>query len=126
VYLVTGLLASATSLWWHHAVVSVGASGAIFGLYGTFLALLVTQVFPKEFSKAFLTSTLFFVGYNLVMGLAGGIDNAAHIGGLVSGFCIGLLLSPRLKREAEYEAFTAQAEQQISRMPIAEEQETQV
>jgi membrane associated rhomboid family serine protease len=98
IYLTTGILASVASLWWHDATVSVGASGAIFGLYGVFLALLITKVFPKEFNKAFLTSTLIFIGYNLLMGFSGGIDNAAHIGGLVSGFAIGLLLSPSIKR----------------------------
>ena len=99
IYLVTGIMASATSLWWHTATVSVGASGAIFGLYGVFLALMVLKVFPKDFSKAFLVSTLIFVGFNLLMGLAGGIDNAAHIGGLLSGFVIGLLLTPSLKNQ---------------------------
>jgi membrane associated rhomboid family serine protease len=92
VYLLTGLLASAASIWWHEATVSVGASGAIFGLYGVFLAMLLTKVFPPEFAKSFLLSTLIFVGINLAMGLAGGIDNAAHIGGLLSGFIIGLVL----------------------------------
>jgi rhomboid protease GluP len=110
VYIVTGLLASATSLWWHQNTVSVGASGAIFGLYGVFLALLLTKVFPKEFSKAFLTSTLVFVGYNLLAGLRGGIDNAAHIGGLVSGFVIGLILSPQIKRDHEYAEFIEEAQ----------------
>jgi membrane associated rhomboid family serine protease len=95
-YLLTGILASCASLWWHNATVSVGASGAIFGLYGLFLALLLRKVFPPDFGKAFLTSTLIFIGYNLVMGLTGGIDNAAHIGGLVSGFVVGLILSPTL------------------------------
>jgi len=110
VYLVTGLLASITSLWWHENTVSVGASGAVFGLYGVFLALLLTKVFPKEFSKALLTGMLVFVGYNLLMGLRGGIDNAAHIGGLVSGFVIGLILSPRLKTDQEYAAFIEEAQ----------------
>ena len=86
----------------YEATVSVGASGAIFGLYGLFLALLLLKLFPPDFGKAFLTSTLIFVGYNLFVGLAGsGIDNAAHIGGLVSGFLIGLALAPSLKRKQE-------------------------
>jgi membrane associated rhomboid family serine protease len=102
IYFTTGILASISSLYLHEATVSIGASGAIFGLYGVFLALLLTKVFPKGFSKAFLTSTLIFIVYNLLMGFAGeGIDNAAHIGGLVSGFIIGLILSPQLKRDAE-------------------------
>lgn len=100
VYILTGILASCTSIWWHDATISVGASGAIFGLYGLFLALMTTKVYPPDFNKAFLLSTLVFVGFNLVMGLSGGIDNAAHIGGLISGFIIGLGLSPFLKRQA--------------------------
>ena len=101
IYLTTGILASATSLWWYDATVSVGASGAIFGLYGVFLAFLLTKVYPKDFTKSLLWSILIFIGYNLLMGFTGGIDNAAHIGGLVSGFIIGLILSQKLKIEAE-------------------------
>lgn len=97
VYLVTCIVASINSLWWHDATVSIGASGAIFGLYGFFLACLLLKVFPPDFSKGFLASTLIFVGANLLMGLGGGIDNAAHIGGLVSGFLLGLVMSRQLK-----------------------------
>lgn len=100
VYLLTGILANVTSLWWYTATVSIGASGAIFGLYGLFLAFMLLKVFSKEFSKAFLVSTLIFVGYNFLMGLSGGIDNAAHIGGLTSGFVIGLILTPSLKAKS--------------------------
>lgn len=97
VYLVTGTIASLASIWWYEATVSVGASGAIFGLYGLFLSLLLTKVFPAQISKVFFLTTLIFVGFNLFMGLTGGIDNAAHIGGLISGFAIGLLMSRSLK-----------------------------
>lgn len=101
IYLTTGILASVASIWWYDATVSVGASGAIFGLYGFFLATLLLKVFPPDFGKAFLTSTLVFVGFNLLMGFTGGIDNAAHISGLVSGFVIGLIMSRQLKQQVE-------------------------
>lgn len=99
IYLTTGILASIASLWWYDATVSVGASGAIFGLYGFFMALLLLKVFPADFSKTFLISTSIFIGFNLLMGLTGGIDNAAHIGGLLSGFIIGIVLSGQLKEQ---------------------------
>jgi membrane associated rhomboid family serine protease len=115
IYLVTGILASISSLYFHEPTVSIGASGAIFGLYGVFLALLLTKVFSKAVSKTFLISTLIFIGYNLLMGFAGaGIDNAAHIGGLLSGFIIGLILYPQLKRDAEEEEMLESIETQES------------
>ena len=39
--------------------------------------------------------------FNLLMGFTGGIDNAAHIGGLLSGFIIGLAMSRQLKQQIE-------------------------
>ncbi|SFN18820.1 Membrane associated serine protease, rhomboid family [Chitinophaga sp. YR627] len=99
VYLLTAVISAITSLWWHDEVVSVGASGAVFGLYGVFVALLITKVYPPEIAKTALVSTLVFIGYNLIMGMTGDIDNAAHIGGLVSGFVIGLILYLKLKQE---------------------------
>ncbi|RAV98963.1 rhomboid family intramembrane serine protease [Pseudochryseolinea flava] len=96
-YLLTGILGSIASIWWYDATVSVGASGAIFGLYGLFLSFWLTKVFPREVSAGFAVSTVIFVAFNLLMGLTGGIDNAAHIGGLLSGFIIGLVLYPTIK-----------------------------
>ena len=101
IYLATGILASVASIWWYDATVSVGASGAIFGLYGFFLACLLLKVFPSDFGKTFLASTLVFVGFNLIMGFTGGIDNAAHIGGLLSGFILGIIMSGQLKRQTK-------------------------
>ncbi len=100
-YLATGIAASAVSLWWHGAMVSVGASGAIFGLYGIFVVLLLTKSLPA-LNMAFLVNVLVFVGYNLVLGMSGGIDNAAHLGGLLSGVIIGLIIYPGVK-ENQYE-----------------------
>ncbi|MEO7312822.1 MAG: rhomboid family intramembrane serine protease [Chitinophagaceae bacterium] len=99
-YLCTGVLASLTSLWWHTETVnSAGASGAIFGLYGLFLALLTTSLIPKVVRDVQLKSIGIFVAYNLIYGMKSGVDNSAHVGGLVSGFVIGYLFGYGIKKE---------------------------
>lgn len=100
-YLSTGIFASLASLWWHtEAVPSAGASGAIFGMYGVFVALLTTNIIPKQIRKNLLQGIGIFVVYNLAYGLKSGIDNAAHIGGLLSGLVIGYGYYFTLKTEA--------------------------
>ena len=56
---------------------------------------------PKSAVKGTLKSLLTFAGYNLFFGLAPGIDNSAHIGGLVMGLAIGALLSTHLTQPPE-------------------------
>nr|MBP9794031.1 hypothetical protein [Flavobacterium sp.] len=48
-----------------------------------------------------LISISLFVGYNLIYGLKGGIDNAAHIGGLIAGLIIGYTYTFNLDEEDE-------------------------
>lgn len=98
-YLCAGVFASLASLWWHKTpVASAGASGAIFGMYGVFLALLSTSLIPKAVRKPLLQSIGIFVFYNLAYGMSSGVDNAAHIGGLLSGLVIGYIYYLQLKR----------------------------
>jgi rhomboid protease GluP len=95
-YLLAGLLGSVASVAWNPFVVSAGASGAIFGLYGGLLAFLVRhRDAPRQaFLTALRSNTLAFVGYNLVFGfIVQGIDMAAHLGGLAGGFVCGLALT---------------------------------
>lgn len=96
-YLLTGIFSSVASLWWNDLVVSAGASGAIFGMYGVFLSMLTTNLIPKAERKQLLTSIGIFIVYNLIYGLKGGVDNAAHIGGLVSGCILGYTFYPGLR-----------------------------
>ena len=101
-YLCTGLLASIISLWWHTDTVnSAGASGAVFGLYGLFFALLVSNLIPKAVRMALLQSIGIFIVFNLAFGMKSGVDNAAHVGGLLSGFIIGLGYLFAIKKEKE-------------------------
>ena len=99
-YLCTGVFASLVSLWWHKgATFSAGASGAVFGMFGLFLALLTTSLIPKQVRQSLLQSIGIFIAFNLLYGMKGGIDNSAHIGGLVSGFVIGYLFLYSIKKE---------------------------
>ena len=91
VYLASGVGGSLASVWWHAAGInSVGASGAIFGLYGFLLALLVSKklVLDKSDRRAMLGLVLYLVISNLISGLTGNIDNAAHLGGLLTGLLV--------------------------------------
>ncbi|MDZ4716783.1 MAG: rhomboid family intramembrane serine protease [Cytophagales bacterium] len=100
-YLLAGIGGSAASLYWHELTISAGASGAIFGMYGVFLAMLTTNLIEKSARRTLLTSIAIFVGYNLINGLKGGIDNAAHIGGLLTGIVIGYSFYPSLTKPQE-------------------------
>lgn len=91
-YILSGRCGSLASIWWYPNAVSAGASGAIFGLYGAILGLLFTDAFPKSGKQGILIMIGVYVLINLLWGLTGGIDNAAHIGGLLSGAIIGIIL----------------------------------
>lgn len=111
-YVTAGLLSGLASLWWYqdHGIVSAGASGAIFGMFGVFLALLTTRLISERVRMALLKSTVAYVGYNIVFGITrSGVDNAAHIGGLLGGVAIGYLLhwtlSTGLKKQLQLATF---------------------
>jgi rhomboid protease GluP len=101
-YVLSGLAGSLASLARSSLVVSVGASGAIFGVYGALLGFLALRrhALPVQVTKGLGGSAVFFVGFNLVYGITQkGIDLAAHAGGLVAGFLCGLVLSWLLASE---------------------------
>jgi rhomboid protease GluP len=92
VYLASAICGSLASFWWYENTVTIGASGAIFGLFGATLSLLLTDAYLKQERKSIFSLLGIYVGISLLWGLTGGIDNAAHIGGLASGAVIGSLL----------------------------------
>jgi len=103
IYTATGIFASLASLWWHPTVVGAGASGAIFGLAGALLAALYLGKLPipKQALRSTMKSLLTFAAYNLFFGLRPGVDNSAHLGGLVSGLALGAFLSRHLREPLE-------------------------
>jgi hypothetical protein len=96
-YLLAGLAGSFASALINPRVVSAGASGAIFGLYGVLLGFLLhhRRTIPAQVLASLRKSGGTFVIYNLIFSFAlKGIDISAHIGGLVAGFLLGLVAVP--------------------------------
>ena len=92
-YLISGICGGLMSLAFHESGYMTGASGAIMGLFGAFLAILVSKAFEKNATRALLISTVAVLAIMLINGsLNKSVDNAAHIGGLVSGFVICYVL----------------------------------
>ena len=98
-YLGSGLVGNLLSLAVQgNQAVSGGASGAIFGLYGALLVFLWRergQVDRRDFSWAFGVAVIFTLTSLGLGWLIPGVDNAAHLGGLVAGACLGTLLARR-------------------------------
>ncbi len=70
---------------------SVGASGAIFGLFGTLLSF--GRDDPPFFKRVLGKNVIGLIVLNVVNGLINpGIDNWAHLGGLLGGFLAGEIL----------------------------------
>jgi membrane associated rhomboid family serine protease len=107
----TGVLASAVFI---PELVGVGASGAIFGLFGSAWADLIQNwsLYRGQAIKNLIQLTLVTV-FNVMLGLMPYLDNFAHMGGFITGFIMGLSLlvqtrytyEGKKKQRREYQLF---------------------
>jgi rhomboid protease GluP len=96
VHLASGVAGSVASVYAHPLSVGIGASGAIFGLYGALFGYLVWKraSMPPDVLDSLRRGGVAFVLYNGVFGFVSDeVDMAAHIGGLVAGVIAGLALA---------------------------------
>jgi membrane associated rhomboid family serine protease len=102
-YFSCGVLSGLASIVWEPSRATVGASGAIFGIFAAFI---VFAIHPHrrtaiKVPAALWISALIFALYNLIAGFFNpGIDNAAHVGGVISGLVLGVCLARPLTPEA--------------------------
>lgn len=85
------------------AALSIGASGGVFGLMGALVAFGFRRrwALPPPVRDVYGRSLLKWIGLNLLIGFAlPFVDNRGHIGGLVTGLAMGLVLHDRLLHEA--------------------------
>lgn len=100
-YMLAGIVGSAASAWLGNHAVSAGASGAIFGLLGVAIGLVLRyrQSFPAGVRRLYLFNLIYIAGLQLLFGtLEAGVDNYAHAGGFSAGLALGLVLRRRWLR----------------------------
>ena len=98
IYFLSGIAANILSCIIAPNTLSIGASGAIFGLLGAFA--IVIFINRKRVSRGSITNLIFVILLNIYIGFAGeNIDNAAHIGGLLAGVLVSSLIILLYKRK---------------------------
>lgn len=98
VYLVSGIGGNIFSLYYgvrtQEYAVSAGASGAVFGLMGALLYVVIAN--KGRLGRLSGRGMMFMVALSLYFGItSSGVDNLAHIGGLVCGFVLAFILYRR-------------------------------
>lgn len=100
IYFIAGIAASLGSVIMHPATVSVGASGAIFGLWGFMIVGMTIGNFRRGPAMLPVMYFALYIGLNLLIGaVKPHIDNAAHIVGLICGAILWFFFAPQKKRK---------------------------
>lgn len=102
IYFISGIGGNLCSLYWNvshgEQVISAGASGAIFGLMGSLLYIVAVN--RGRLGRLSGRGMLIMVALSLYFGLtSSGVDNSAHIGGLICGILITVLLYRRKRMD---------------------------
>lgn len=91
-YVISGLGGNILSSLFLKSSISVGASGALFGLLGAMLSELLTNWTIYANKLAALLTLILIIILNLAVGVLPHVDNFAHIGGFTTGFLLGFIL----------------------------------
>jgi membrane associated rhomboid family serine protease len=97
IFSATAMLAGGASYEWsllhHGSAQAAGASGGVFGLFGATVSVYyrLRHRIPPEAMRAAIRALLINLAINAAIALSGFVDNAAHIGGFVSGIALGLV-----------------------------------
>lgn len=99
VYLMCGIAGGLASLHWNLFVISAGASGAIFGLYGFVLMMdLIVHYRNRQRIMGLIINFVIFVFVNIAITKIFSVDTPGHVGGLVFGAILGAFYSLIVKQ----------------------------
>ncbi|MCL2642705.1 MAG: rhomboid family intramembrane serine protease [Candidatus Bathyarchaeota archaeon] len=95
IYLLGGLTGNLLSLAFGPEYLSVGASGAIFALFGACI------IYDRKAAQQSIIGALIFAGFLFIINMGPNINHLSHLGGLVFGLIAGYLLASKRKPEEE-------------------------
>jgi rhomboid protease GluP len=97
VYFIPGIAGNLLTLLFGPDMISAGASGAIFGLFGA------CTIFIRQALGQSIVSVLIYSFFMLIISTGPNVNNLAHLGGLVVGLLIGYFLAERRRIGMVYE-----------------------
>ena len=95
IYFISGIIGGLISIYTHPIGVAIGASGAIFGIFGAMAGIVIVhrKIIESQF-KVFIREFGFVLLLNLLIGVIfESVDLSAHIGGLVAGLIGGAMVA---------------------------------
>lgn len=99
-YIATGVLSSLFSLMFLTEGISLGASGAVYGLLG--IAVVHLLVYKKVNTKLIIQIALIFIVISLLTSVFANVNHFAHLGGIIYGLFLGILYNPKAFRKRWY------------------------
>jgi rhomboid protease GluP len=96
IYFIGGLAGNVLSLVFGPAFISVGASGAIFSLFGACV------IYARRSVRQSIIGALVYAFFLLFISAGPGVNDLSHIGGLVFGLLVGYLIATRRKPSEQY------------------------
>lgn len=102
IFLFAVITGNIAGLWMHPGTVAVGASGGLFGLIGMMAAMTVRyyRQMPHMVRTALKKWIVTIILYNVIFTAMPDVDASAHVGGLIGGFLMGLIVARPLGSKA--------------------------
>lgn len=96
IYFLGGFVGNLLTLLFGPDMLSAGASGAIFGMFGA------VTIYVRRSVEQSIIGALMYSFFLLMINVGPGVNNLAHLGGLLAGLLIGYVLATRRKVRTMY------------------------
>ncbi len=106
IYLLAAIAGGLLSAAWRPSVVNAGASGAVFGIAGTLISVVLFGKLKLSSSHLFYRRMTIFLLFSLISAFTPGVANIVHLGGFAAGLLFGLILVQSLSSDSLHQRFS--------------------